>query len=460
MVNPPDRARCNLAEWVETTIRDYGQEPAKHHRLLMGELEALSRGDIDRLMVQMPPGSAKSTYASILFPAWWLTQHPRDSIIAASHTAGLATHFGRRARSVITERARSLGYDLAARDRAGSHWSTTLGGEYYAVGIRGAMIGRRANLAIIDDPVKSQAEADSLIHRDRLWDWYRSDLLPRLKPRARIVLVMTRWHEDDLCGRLLAQAPHEWRCLRLPALAEEQDQLIRSPGEPLWPEWEDIQALLRRRTSVGERAWLAQFQQSPRPGAGTLLKVDRLEFIDTPPPGQFDQVVRAWDLAATEATGRNDPDWTVGIKLTRHDSGRYTVLDVVRFRGSPHEVEKNIAATARADGHGVPIGLPEDPGQAGKSQISYLTSQLAGHRVIVARETGSKVSRAGPVASQMEAGNFTLVRANWNHTFVEELRDFPFGRKDDQVDALSRAFTMLLDLGAPAKVLTVPYIGR
>jgi predicted phage terminase large subunit-like protein len=123
-------------------------------------------------------------------------------------------------------------------------------------------------------------------------------------------------------------------------------------------------------------------------------------------------------------------------------------------------LEDGVAMTARIDGHDVPIGLPEDPGQAGKSQVSYLTRQLAGYRVIPSRETGAKATRAAPVASQIEAGNITLLRAHWNHAFIEELRDFPYGRKDDQVDALSRAFSMLLDIGAPARVLAVPYMGR
>jgi predicted phage terminase large subunit-like protein len=457
---PSNPLRFNLMEWAEAAIRGCGQKPAKHHRLLLNELERLSRGEIDRLMVQMPPGSAKSTYSSILLPAWWFTRHPQDSIIAASHTASLAYYFGRRARCIVAEEAQSLGYNIAAQDRANSHWSTSSGGEYYAVGTRGSMIGRRADLAIIDDPVKSQAEADSLIHRDRIWEWFRSDLIPRLKPNARIVLIMTRWHQDDLCGRLLAQDTGEWRCLRLPAFAEEGDRLDRSLGEPLWPEWEDTQALLRRRTSIGERAWLAQFQQSPRPATGTLFKVDCLGVIDALPPGPLGPVVRAWDLAATSDKGRNDPDWTVGVKMMRDDSGRFTVLDVVRFRGSPREVEDSITAAARTDGRGVTIGLPEDPGQAGKSQVSYLVRQLAGHRVLPSRETGAKATRAAPVASQIEAGNVTLIRGNWNHSFIEELRDFPFGRKDDQIDALSRAFDMLLSIGTPTRTLTVPHVAR
>ena len=136
-------------------------------------------------------------------------------------------------------------------------------------------------------------------------------------------------------------------------------------------------------------------------------------------------VVRAWDLAATAATGGNDPDWTTGVKMTRDQPGRFIVLDVVHMRGSPHEVETAIAEAARIDGTSVSIGLPQDPGQAGKHQAKYLASRLAGYRIAISPETGAKTTRAAPVASQVEARNFAIVRAGWNHAFLEELRDFP-----------------------------------
>jgi predicted phage terminase large subunit-like protein len=460
VVIPRDTATPSLLEWAKRTLRGYGQQPARHHRILIEQLETLCSGAVDRLMVQMPPGSAKSTYASMLFPVWWFTRHPRDSIIAASHTASLATYFGRHARGIVADEMQSLGYQIATGDRANSHWSTSKGGEYYAVGVRGAMIGRRADLAIIDDPIKSQSEADSARHRDRLWDWYRSELVPRLKPKARILLVMTRWHQDDLCGRLLMHAPGEWHCLRFPALAEEGDPLDRPLGEPLWPEWEDLDALMRRRATVGERAWFAQFQQNPHVNTGTFFVVKALAVIDTPPSASGGRIVRAWDLAATTANGSNDPDWTAGVKLMRQDSGRFVVLDVVRLRGSPREVEECLIATAKADGTGVAIGLPRDPGQAGQSQITYLTASLAGYRVHASPETGSKMTRATPVASQIEGINVALLRGGWNHAFIEELRDFPYGGKDDQVDALSRAFSMLLNVSAPVRGIVVPFISR
>jgi hypothetical protein len=152
-----------------------GQTPALHHRLLLEQLDSLCRGDIDRLMVLMPPGSAKSTYGSLLFPAWWFTQHPESSVIATSHTRSLAEHFGGQVRELIRESEDQLGYSLHIGRQAAGHWQTTRRGEYFATGIRGPLTGHRADLVIIDDPVKSQAEADSPTLRERLWNWYRFD---------------------------------------------------------------------------------------------------------------------------------------------------------------------------------------------------------------------------------------------------------------------------------------------
>jgi predicted phage terminase large subunit-like protein len=461
---PPSDAGPGVArtlnEWAEHALDPLGQKPAAHHRLLLAELEALSRGEADRLMVLMPPGSAKSTYASMLFPAWWFTQHPESNVIAASHTADLAEHFGRQVRNTIVEHAADLGYGVASDNRAAARWQTTGRGTYFAAGVRGPITGRRADLAIIDDPVKSYAEADSPTFRENVWNWFRADLMTRLKPGGRIVLIMTRWHEDDLGGRLLAQNPGEWRLLRLPALAEADDPLGRAEGAPLWPDWEDAAALARKREGVGDRVWSALFQQTPRPPAGSLFRVNDIAVLDEV-PASSGAVVRAWDLAATAETGSNDPDWTVGLKLQRDLAGRFVVLDVIRLRGSFAAVLAAIARAAELDGKAVTIGIPEDPGAGGKNSVSAISAMLAGYRIASSRESGSKIGRANPVAAQAETGNLAILRASWNQNFLEELRDFPHGRKDDQVDALSRAFSMLLGAAAsPARRLTVPLLAR
>ena len=451
--------RTNLLEWAVHVLKSSEQSPAAHHRLLLNELEMLSRGDTDRLLVHMPPGSAKSTFASTLFPVWWFIQHPGSSIIAASHTASLAEHFGRRVRELIATEQTQLGYNLVKGAQAAASWRVSNGGEYFAAGTRGSVIGRRADLVIVDDPIGNQVQADRSVDRERLWDWYRSDLTTRLKPRGRILIVMTRWHEDDLAGRLAQLSDDGWRILRLPALAEENDPLNRAIGEPLWPEWEDLPALQRKRASVGERTWAAAYQQSPRPLEGALFKVANLVPMDAP-TGADRPTVRAWDLAATVSTGANDPDWTVGVKLRAHQPGQFLVLDVIRFQGTARQVEQNIIDVAKLDGPSVHIGFPEDPGQAGKSQVSHYAGLLAGHHIVASRESGSKVTRALPLSSQIEAGNVSIMRADWNRAFIEELRDFPNGRKDDQVDALVRAFMTLIDLTPPARKIALPYLVR
>ena len=330
-------------------------------------------------------------------------------------------------------------------------------GQYYATGVRGAITGRRADLLLIDNPVKSQAEADNAASRERLWRWFRSDLSTLLRPRGRIVVIMTRWHPDDLGGRLLEN--DDWRVLRLPALAEAGDPLGRSIGAPLWPEWENLEALHRKRRLLGERAFEALFQQAPVRQQGLLFRVGQIGLLDRVAQMQDGQVVRAWDLAAT-AGSTGDPDWTAGVKLLRCGAGGFVVLDVRRVRVSSAEVAALIVATAHQDGRDVTIGLPQDPGQAGKVQVQFLTQKLAGFRVAASPEFGAKLSRAVPVASQVEAGLMKVVQAEWTRVFLEELADFPNGTKDDQVDALSRAFSMLTTSTGPARFAQVPFVGR
>jgi predicted phage terminase large subunit-like protein len=191
---------------------------------------------------------------------------------------------------------------------------------------------------------------------------------------------------------------------------------------------------------------------------GTLFRVGRIAVRDVPP--QDINWVRAWDLAATEATGRGDPDWTVGLKLGRDSEGRFVVGDIVRLRAGPYEVTEAIAATAARDGKAVPIGLPQDPGQAGRHQVAWLTGRLAGYIVHASPESGAKAVRAMPVAAQIEAGNLTLLSGAWNAAFLAELEEFPLGRKDDQVDALSRAFAMLLSTTPTTRRMNVPLFAR
>jgi predicted phage terminase large subunit-like protein len=445
------RCRESLLTWCEAALSVYGQEPQPHHRLLIRELEDIEAGRNDRLMVFMPPGSAKSTYASVLFPPWFLARRANRDVIGASHGADLAEDFSGRVVRTIKEHPGELGYGLLTESQ--KLWRTSNGGVYRAAGAGGSITGRRADLFVIDDPIKGREDADSEVIREKVWAWYRAEVITRLKPGARIVLIQTRWHESDLGGRLLeemAAGADQWRVISLPAIAEaEDDPLGRAIGDPLWPEWEDLPALERKRMAVGAREWAALYQQRPAPLEGSLFKVGQIGVMDTAPAGGI--IARAWDLAATAQVGSRDPDWTAGVKLARLNDGRLVVLDVVRLRGGPDEVESTIVNTAAQDRHGVRVGLPQDPGQAGKQQVLYFTRRLMGFTIDSSPETGDKATRAAPVASQVNVGNLHIVKAPWNRAFLDELAAFPSGSHDDQVDALSRAFSMV-GLSAPMNI--------
>jgi len=447
--------------YCRAVLKELGHAPAAHHLRLIAELDDVVMGRGDRLLVTMPPGSAKSTYGSVLLPGYFFMKRPGALMIGASHTASLAELFSRRVMATIRAQKLVLGYGL--RSEAAAGWLTTNGCEYLAAGVRGPITGRRADLAVIDDPVKSAEEAESLTIRNKVWDWYWFDLLTRLRPGGRVVLIMTRWHEDDLAGRLLAQEAG-WKVLRIPAEAEENDPIGRAPGEFLWGDQAgfDYAGDLRRKKAAYAAAgqmqvWHALFQGAPRAPDGNIFKVANITTIAAGPAGF--KWVRAWDLAATAKAG----DYTVGALLGRGPDGRFCIGDIVRLQGGPEEVGRVLLATASRDRAAfgtVTISLPQDPGQAGKTQVAYLTRLLAGSHVVSSPETGDKTQRAMPLASQVNAGNVSMVAAPWNRVLLDELGGFPSAKHDDAVDALSRAAAELMAPRAPARRVPTSYMMR
>jgi len=259
------KARESLLGFTEYTNPAY--VGAAHHMLIAERLEAVERGEIDRLMIFMPPRHGKSELASKRFPAWCLGRNPRRQIIAASYNSDLANDFGRNVRNIVAEPEFGQvfpGVALATDSAAANRMNTNHGGAYVAAGVGTAVTGRGANIALIDDPFKDREEADSERRRELVWDWYRSTLYTRLMPGGAIVLIQTRWHEDDLAGRLLDQERDQWEVLELPA--------INTQGKALWPEWYDETALARIKATIGPREWSALYQQQPQPDEGTFFK--------------------------------------------------------------------------------------------------------------------------------------------------------------------------------------------
>ncbi|HET8872037.1 MAG TPA: terminase family protein, partial [Aquabacterium sp.] len=217
------RARESFLDFAKLIMPD-DMQPQEHHALIAKDLQDLAEGVCRRQMLVLPPGSAKSTYASWLFPTYFLGLYPKASVIAASHTAAFAERFGRRCRNLINEdayRAIFPGTSVASDSAAAGQWSTTQGGEYMAIGAGGRVQGRRADLLIVDDPIGSREDADSELIREQLWQWYTYDLAPRLKPGARVIVCQTRYHMEDLAGRLLDKEPERWKLLHLPMEYEE-----------------------------------------------------------------------------------------------------------------------------------------------------------------------------------------------------------------------------------------------
>ncbi len=385
----------------------------------------------------MPPGAAKSTYASILYAPWHLAQNPRANIIAASHTAELAEKFGRRVRNLIAEHSPVLGVALAPDSQAAGRWETDHGGEYFAAGVGGAIAGRRADLVVIDDPIRSREDADSETVRDKIWDWYKSDLYTRLKPGGRIVLIQTRWHEDDLAGRLLADMAaggDHWDVISLPALAEANDPLGRTVGQPLWPEWEDEANLERKRRAVGARDWSALYQQRPAPEDGDYFKKEWLKPYDIAPDAKIMRIYGGSDYAVTADGG----DYTVHAVVGLDPEGRMYLLDLWRKQAASDEwVEAFCDLVIKWK----PLGWAEEQGQIKSGVGPFLDRRQRERKAFVFREQfptrGDKAIRAQSIRGRMAMeGLYVHEKAEWFPSLRSELLSFPAGKHDDQVDAL------------------------
>lgn len=442
------RVRGDLAAWCEHVLAPIGQKPAAHHRLLIRELEAVARGETRRLMIFMPPGSAKSTYASDLFPAWYLAQGAGRNIITASNTADLAKSFSRRVRGRVRNHGRLLGYGLVRE--AEELWDTDNGGQYRAAGAGGTITGLRADLAVIDDPIKGREEADSETRREKVWSWYQDDLQTRLKPGAAIVLVQTRWHEDDLAGRLLAHEAGSWRTLVVPMVAESPDDpLGRAPGEYLWSDdaYGYAADIRDRQSRILSRTWSALYQQRPAPESGDYFKREWLRPVPTMPPRSSMRVYGASDYAVTSDGG----DFTVHVVVGMDSDGRLWLLDMWRGQASSDVWVEAFCDLVR---QWKPIGWAEETGQIKSGVGPWLDRRMRERQAYVARRQfptrGDKAVRAQSIRGRMALDGLHIpASAAWRADFEAELMAFPAGKHDDQVDALGLV-GQLLDVMVPA----------
>lgn len=404
---------------------------------------AASGQGIARLIIEMPPRHGKTITVSRLFPAWHLACHPDHRVMLVSYAADLAQANSRAARSIIDGFAfRSLFPHIALNrsSRNVANWELMhQRGGVAALGILGSATGKGANLLIIDDPVKNRQEAESDLIRDRVWASFNDDLMTRLEPHGAVILMMTRWHTDDLIGRVLKYSGEEWVRLRFPALAEENDPLGRAPGQALWPERFDEAKLQSIREQLGEYSFASLYQQEPISMSGGLFK--RAWFyplIDHLPPMR--QAVRYWDLAMSS---KSTADFSVGVKLGWGMDGHFYVLDVARARIEWGELVAWMSQIIQADGIECLQGIEAQGYMSRAIQELNLDPRLKSHSIYGYPKEVDKFTAALPFAARCSAGLVHVLDAHWTNAFIDELCAFNQGEHDDQVDAASGAYAML-----------------
>lgn len=408
-------------------------------QVLTGAIEDAEHGEDRRIVVEMPPGLGKSSMCTVALPLWALSRHPDWEVVTVSAEASLATKFSRDCRRAVTE-GHIPGLQLSPESQAVTEWETSAGGSMIARGVGGQITGRRARLMVIDDPVKNLTEAHSRFQREVLWDTWQSVLKTRLRPGSVVVLVMTRWHEDDLAGRLLTTNLEGWEEVRIPALAETGDPLGRELGDPLLsPQSGESpkQALARyeqTRAEVGPYVWDALYQQRPAPPGGAVFKTDWWQH--QPPPASFDRLITSWDLTFGSQIG----DFCVG-QVWGQAGADCWLLDQVRGRWSFNDQVAQIELLAErwpeATAH-----LIEKAATA-TSAHDTLARKIPG--ILLRPPRGSKEIRAQGVAPMVEAGNVHLPeQASWLDDFHSEVAGFPSSAPhDDIVDAMSQALDYL-----------------
>jgi predicted phage terminase large subunit-like protein len=431
------RAREHLIPFIEYTKGNY--EAAAHHHFIAGYLEAVERGDIDRLILSTPPRHGKSEMVTRRFPAWFLGRNPDRFVISASYNSDFATDFGRDVRQIIASPEYKNvfpGTELRPDSRAADRWNTSSGGAYFAAGVGSGITGRGMHLGIVDDPIKDEEEANSATHLEKIWRWYKTAFKTRMMPKAALVVCMTRWAKADLIGRVLEDEMGRWTVVNLPAFAAEDDPLGREVGAPLWPAWYDEQALMEMQGTLTPKEWSALYLGAPMVEGGNIFKSFWWKTFTEAPP--FETIIQSWDTAYETNEGNSYSvctTWGIG-------ADGYYLLHLFRDRLEYPDLKVKVEELANKFR---PSVIVVEKRASGMSLIQDLqrTSRYAIEPINVVRD---KESRARGVTAICSSGRVLIPElAPWADAWRDEMENFPGAKYDDIVDSTVHALTYLRD---------------
>ena len=423
--------------------------PAPHLRYISKRIAlGIAKGNA-RIIISAPPRHGKSQLSSIYTPAWVLENYPHYRTILAAYGADLAVGFSRQVRDIFHDpNNQHLLSTRLRRDAAKvDAFLTEAGGGMSAVGLGGPITGRGADVLLIDDYIKEIKEALSITTRDYIWNWFVTTAFTRLEPGGSCIILATRWHSDDLIGRVLQNLAHEgWEYIEIPAIAEPNDILGRNEGEALFPERYPIERLHELKRTLGSIFFQALYQQKPVDETKKMTDSRWFKSIEEIPHEEVwaNQIktARVWDLAATAGGG----DYTVGSRVSYNRvNGNTYIENIKRGQWGPQLVEQKVQETAVIDGYDCEILIEQEPGSAGIALVEhYKQKVLPGYRVTGIPVVVKKLIRAQPLLAAAEGGKvFILENSVWNEPFKREFDSFPGGENDDQVDTVAAAYTHL-----------------
>lgn len=409
---------------------------ANHLIEIMEALNKVAKGEIDRLVVNMPPRAGKSLTISTFFPSWYLTNYPDNRIIFATYSGGFAASFGKRVKENITEHPEfGVQIDPAMSHATEFEINNHLGG-YKASGVGSSITGRGCDILIIDDPIKNAEESKSSTIRNKIIDWYESTALTRLEPNGGVVLVQTRWSINDLTGHLLETEGDEWTVLNYPALNEK--------GESFFPQRFSTEQYLKIKKSLSDYWWNALYMNAPVPEGGSFFRPDMIneyKRLDV----RIVRKCRAWDIATYDTLDEKRSNYTVGALMYLLSNNKVCIDNLVRFRGTVGEVERKIVDIMGNDDPDVVQVIEQQPGMAGIALKQHWNQIFRKYPVTWVYSNQDKESRALPLANAIETDNFLMRKAGWNKDFIKEMGLFnPIDDFfDDIVDATSLGFNYL-----------------